>query len=103
MKRPKYEDYKDDPNADVLRQDALYSDAQDKYIDYFESKQKEVAKIIKKRIKELQNSLIEAKKERSIMGGYDDCGDFYESEVIAIEAKISELIRTNNYCYTINQ
>jgi hypothetical protein len=51
--------------------------------------------VIKKtigRIKELQKQLEVEKKERKELGYYEDCGSFYQEQVIKTEAVISELI-----------
>lgn len=51
--------------------------------------------IIKKtigRIKELQKQLVIEKQERQELGGYEDCGLFYQEAVIRTEAVISELV-----------
>ena len=51
--------------------------------------------VIKKtisRIKELQEGLKSEKEDRKIYGGYEDCGSYYEEQVIKTEAVISELI-----------
>lgn len=44
------------------------------------------------RIKHYKEILIKQKKERSELGGYEDCGSFYAEEVLKTEAIISELI-----------
>lgn len=45
-----------------------------------------------RRIKELQIQLEVEKKERSNYGSYEDCGSFYQEQVIRTESIISELI-----------
>jgi hypothetical protein len=51
--------------------------------------------VIKKtigRIKELQKQLEVEKQERKELGYYEDCGSFYQEQVIKTETVISELI-----------
>jgi len=45
-----------------------------------------------RKIKKLQIQLEVEKKECAIYGHYEDCGSFYQEEVIRTEAIISELI-----------
>ena len=44
------------------------------------------------RIKELQKQLEVEKQERKELGGYEDCGSFYQEQVIRTESAISELV-----------
>ena len=51
--------------------------------------------VIKKtigRIKELQKQLEVEKQEQKELGRYEDCGSFYQEQVIKTEAVISELV-----------
>jgi hypothetical protein len=54
--------------------------------------EKIIVKHIIRRIKELQKQLLVEKQERKELGSYEDCGDFYQEQVIKTEAIISELI-----------
>ena len=52
--------------------------------------------VIKKtigRIKDIQKQLEVEKQERKELGGYEDCGSFYQDAVIKTEAVISTSIR----------
>jgi DNA primase len=53
---------------------------------------KEAIKKLISRINSLQKQLETEKEERKEMGGYEDCGQFYQDNVMKTEAKISELI-----------
>ena len=53
---------------------------------------KEVSKKFIKRIKALQLQLQEEIKDRSDFGGYEDCGQSYQEQVVRTEAKIQELV-----------
>lgn len=56
------------------------------------SEGKKIVKHIIFRIKELQKQLVIEKQERKELGRYEDCGDFYQEQVMKTEAVISELI-----------
>lgn len=52
----------------------------------------QVIKKIITRIKELQKQLEVEKKDRSALGMYEDCGQYYQDQVKKTEAIIEELI-----------
>lgn len=52
----------------------------------------QVIKKIITRIKEYEKQLEVQKKEKSFFGGFSDCGQSYDDNVIKTEAIISELI-----------
>jgi len=53
---------------------------------------KEVSKKLIKRIKELQLQLQKEIEDRRDFGGYEDCGQSYQEQVVRTEAKIQELV-----------
>jgi len=53
---------------------------------------KEATKKLISRIKNLQKQLEIEKEDEKEMGGYEDCGQFYQDNVIITQAKIDELI-----------
>lgn len=53
---------------------------------------KEIVKHLIRRIKQLQAQLEVEKQQRKEFGYYEDCGSFYNEQVIKTEAVISELI-----------
>ncbi len=56
------------------------------------SEGKKIVKHIICRIKELQKQLEVEKQERKEFGSYEDCGSFYQEQVMKTEVIISELI-----------
>ena len=52
----------------------------------------QATKKVVKRIKELQKRLETEKKDRSELGHFEDCGEFYHTQVAKTEAVIEELI-----------
>jgi hypothetical protein len=53
---------------------------------------KGTVKIVITRIKELQKELEVQKRDEKDLGKFDDCGEFYRTEVAKTEAIIEELI-----------
>lgn len=48
--------------------------------------------LLNKEIKEARADLLRSKKDCTIFGWYDDCGDFYREQVARAEGRLSALI-----------
>ena len=62
------------------------------YKEFIMDNLKGTVKIVITRIKELQKQLEIEKQEERDLGRFDDCGEFYRTNVQKTEARISELI-----------